>query len=94
MAPGECYAALGDGRFERRQLGMLADGPATEDANPEDAGDDEPTAAEREEESVDQPRAATQARAHGGIVPLNRRGSRLAGIEFPRFHVFGTPNAL
>lgn len=28
MAPGECYAALGDGRFERRQLGMLAEGPA------------------------------------------------------------------
>ena len=45
-------------------------------------------------EGVDQPRAATHARAHGGIVPLNRRGSRLVGIEFPRFHVFGTPNAL
>ena len=27
MAPGECYAALGDGRFERRQLGMLAEDP-------------------------------------------------------------------
>ena len=30
MRPGECYAALGDGRFERRQLGMLPEGPREE----------------------------------------------------------------
>ncbi len=30
LSPGECYAAVGDGRFERRQLDMLADGQANE----------------------------------------------------------------
>ena len=31
MAPGECYAALGDERFERRQLGMFPEGPAPQE---------------------------------------------------------------
>ena len=30
LAPGECYAALPDGRFERRQLRPFADDPARE----------------------------------------------------------------
>ena len=41
LAPGECYASLADGRFERRQLGRFRVESANEaDASP-DAGDDE-----------------------------------------------------
>ena len=42
MAPGECYAALADGRFERRQLDMLPGSGAPEEADGRRGAAEEP----------------------------------------------------
>ena len=61
MAPGECYAALADGRFERRQLDMLPGGGAPEGAGGDGEGAanlPEPPAEPLPERPAKAPRAA------------------------------------
>ena len=69
MAPGECYAALADGRFERRQLDILPGGGAEKAA---DGGRDVAAA------PPEQPAAQRPVRSHKG--PLAARWRSALGL--------------